>query len=168
MVPDKAGKYLSGSSPKRDSAHTSMRSHIMASIPSRNTKPELYVRKALHSLGFRYRLHVKRLPGSPDIVLPRYKAVIQVNGCFWHGHDCPANRPAKSNTEYWYQKISKNQARDERNRNALLKSGWRLLVIWECAIQGKQKLDRKVLISLVENWVLVGNELAEIRGDTSL
>ena len=143
------------------------RSQLMATIHSKNTKPELLVRKALHAQGFRYRTHGKDLPGSPDIVLPKYKAAIQVNGCFWHGHDCHIFKMPKTRTEYWQQKISRNQARDERNRKALQESGWRLMVIWECAIQGKRKLDREVLVSLVENWVLVGNEFVEIRGDAS-
>ncbi|MCW7556225.1 very short patch repair endonuclease [Endozoicomonas gorgoniicola] len=151
-----------------DTLLPAVRSHVMAAIHSKNTKPELIVRKALHALGFRYRIHCKNLPGSPDLVLSKYKAVIQVNGCFWHGHDCHLFKMPKTRTEYWQQKISSNQARDEKNREALLESGWRLMVVWECAIQGKQRLNREVLVSLMENWVLVGNGFVEIRGDASL
>ena len=146
----------------------SNRHRIMASIPSKNTRPELSIRKELHALGFRYRTHVRDLPGTPDIVFPKYRAAIQVHGCFWHGHDCSLNRPAKSNIEYWSNKIKENQKRDNRNRKALLESGWRLMEIWECAIQGKQKLDREVLVSLIENWLLAGNELVEVRGEASV
>ena len=143
----------------------SSRSQIMALIHSKNTKPELLVRKALHTHGFRYRTHGKDLPGSPDVVLPKYKAVIQINGCFWHGHDCHIFRMPKTRADYWQQKITRNQARDEKNRKALLESGWRLMVVWECAVQGKCRLERETLISLIENWILVGNEFVEIRGE---
>lgn len=141
------------------------RSRIMASIPSKNTKPELVIRKTLHALGFRYRLHVRDLPGTPDIVLPKYQAVIQVNGCFWHGHDCSSNRPAKSNQMYWVEKINRNKTRDKKNRKALLDSGWRLMVVWECATLSKHKLELEVLASLMESWLLVGNDYIEFRGD---
>lgn len=143
---------------------TSTRRRIMASIPSKNTKPELSIRRALHALGFRYRTHVKDLPGTPDIVFPKYKAAVQINGCFWHGHNCLSNRPAKNNLKYWLEKTQKNKLRDERNKQGLLKSEWRLMVIWECAIQGKRKLDQEILVSLIENWLLVGSEFVEIAG----
>lgn len=141
------------------------RSHVMSCIHSKNTKPELIVRKALHALGFRYRIHCKELPGSPDLVLPKYKAVIQINGCFWHGHNCHLYRPPKSKVDFWNQKITKNQTRDMSNKSHLINLGWRLMVVWECAIQGKTKLDTSVLISLIENWILVGNDFVELQGN---
>ncbi|WP_263081702.1 very short patch repair endonuclease [Endozoicomonas sp. Mp262] len=142
------------------------RSYIMASIHSKNTKPELIVRKKLHALGFRFRIHARELPGSPDLVLPKYKAVIQVNGCFWHGHDCPLFKMPKTRTEFWYKKISGNQERDKTNTGKLLMLGWRIMVIWECAIRGKQRIDENIWASLIENWLLVGNDFIELRGNT--
>ncbi|HCI3589931.1 TPA: DNA mismatch endonuclease Vsr, partial [Acinetobacter baumannii] len=104
--------------------YSSPRSKIMSSIKSKNTKPELIVRQRLHALGFRYILHDKRLPGKPDIVLPRYKAVIQIQGCFWHGHDsCYLFKWPKSRPEFWYEKINKNITRDKANQEKLLELG---------------------------------------------
>jgi DNA mismatch endonuclease, patch repair protein len=105
----------------------------MAQIGSKNTGPELVVRKLVHSLGFRFRLHCKELPGTPDLVFPGKRKVILVHGCFWHGHNCNegARRP-KTNTDYWLNKIAKNQLRDAKTLQALLKDGWQVLTIWEC------------------------------------
>ena len=142
------------------------RSQIMASIHSKDTKPEMAIRRGLHALGFRYRTHARDLPGSPDLVLPRYKAVIQINGCFWHGHEnCRLFKMPKTRVEYWQKKIERNRARDEKNQAALFDLGWRLMVVWECAIQGSRKLEIEKLLSLVESWILVGNDYIELRGD---
>lgn len=112
------------------------RSSNMAAIKSNDTKPEMLVRRYLHSMGWRYELHNKKLPGSPDIVLRRHKTVIFVNGCFWHGHDnCKYYRLPKSNTEFWQTKIERNRARDERDTGTLRKLGWRVIVIWECQLK---------------------------------
>lgn len=112
------------------------RSRNMAAIHSSDTKPEMLVRRYLHTMGWRYGLHNKKLPGSPDIVMRRFKTVIFVNGCFWHGHEnCKYYRLPKSNTEFWRTKIDKNRARDERNIEALRKLGWRVIVIWECGLK---------------------------------
>ncbi len=108
----------------------------MSNIPSKNTKPEEVVRKYLFAKGFRYRKNVSKLPGKPDIVLPKYKAVIFVNGCFWHGHQgCKYFVPPKTNTEFWFNKFKYNQERDERNYQKLREMGWRVLIIWECEIR---------------------------------
>ena len=109
------------------------RSAIMRAVKSRNTRPEIALRKSLFARGFRYRLNVGHLPGSPDLVFPKFRAVIFVHGCFWHGHDCPrgARIPA-TNQAYWIAKIDRNKARDRRNIKALRKMGWRVLVSWEC------------------------------------
>ncbi|WP_281645819.1 very short patch repair endonuclease [Parendozoicomonas sp. Alg238-R29] len=147
-----------------DNLSSQTRSHIMASIHSKDTKPEILVRKALYSLGFRYRCHYKNLPGKPDIVLPKYRAIIQVNGCFWHGHDCHIFKMPKSRTEFWENKISRNQIRDEANHYQVTLSGWRNLVIWECALQGKEKQDFDWLIGEVVRWILVGGSSLELRG----
>jgi DNA mismatch endonuclease (patch repair protein) len=108
------------------------RSELMAAIRSKGTQPELAVRKALHASGFRYRLHDSRLPGKPDIVLPRLKAVVQVRGCFWHGHECRDGHIPKSNKEYWEGKLARNQLRDLTTDAALATMGWRVFIVWEC------------------------------------
>ena len=121
------------------------RSAHMAKIKSKNTKPELLLRKALHALGYRYRLHDKKLPGKPDLVFPSRKKVIFVNGCFWHGHDCPVgSRLPKSNTEFWRDKRTKNQARDRRQLTQLDAMGWQSLVVWECDVKPSQGVPAQV------------------------
>jgi len=120
------------------------RSEIMRRIGSRNTKPELALRKALHAIGYRYRLHAAGLPGKPDIVLPRYSTAIQVRGCFWHGHTCSAGRVPASKQDYWLPKLAGNKRRDARNDRALRLQGWHLLVVWECQIGSAKKLQRQV------------------------
>jgi len=112
------------------------RSRMMAGIGSRNTKPELALRRALHARGLRYRLHDRRLPGSPDLVLPRFRAVCFVHGCFWHRHPgCRYTTTPATRTEFWRNKFRENVARDKRNRDALLAAGWRVAVVWECAVR---------------------------------
>ncbi|MDL2273760.1 very short patch repair endonuclease [Oscillospiraceae bacterium OttesenSCG-928-G22] len=115
------------------------RSEIMSKVHSTNTTPEIYVRKLLHSMGYRFRLQRRDLPGNPDIVLPKYKAVIFVHGCFWHG--CPTCRHAKirpvANAEYWEKKLNRTLERDKNNVKALEQLGWRVMVIWECETKKK-------------------------------
>jgi len=112
-----------------------VRSRMMAGIRGRDTRPELLLRKALHARGFRYRLADKRLPGSPDIVLPKYRAVIFVHGCFWHRHPgCGKATTPASNTDFWLAKFAANVTRDERNLHDLIDLGWRVAIVWECAI----------------------------------
>ncbi len=113
------------------------RSQMMAGIKGKNTKPELIIRKELFRRGFRYRLHGKKLPGKPDIVLPKYKTVVFVNGCFWHKHDCHLFKWPKTRTEFWREKILGNVARDKKNRDLLEADGWKVITIWECAIKNK-------------------------------
>lgn len=108
----------------------------MSGIRGRNTKPEILVRSLLHREGFRFRLHVRELPGKPDIVLPKYRAAIFVHGCFWHGHDCPLYRLPGTRPDFWRNKIDRNRACDRRARDALLAAGWRVAVVWECALRG--------------------------------
>lgn len=107
----------------------------MSHIRSKNTKPEELVRKYLFSKGFRYRKNVRKLPGCPDIVLPKYKTVIFVNGCFWHKHDCPRFVWPSSNQEYWIPKITSNVERDERNYSMLRNEGWTVIIVWECELK---------------------------------
>ncbi|WP_046667067.1 very short patch repair endonuclease [Neorhizobium galegae] len=124
-----------------DIVSPSARSRMMAMVKSKNTMPELWLRHGLHAMGFRYRIHVNGLPGKPDIVFPGRKAVIFVNGCFWHGHDCPKGRLPKTRKEFWCQKIASNKERDERNIRALASLGWRALIIWECATRDSSILE---------------------------
>ena len=116
------------------------RSEVMSKITSKNTGPEVRLRHALHNFGLRYRLHDKRLPGTPDIVLRRYNAAIQVRGCFWHQHNCKNGHIPKSRQDYWIEKLQKNVERDRKNDEELKKLGWRLWVVWECEISSKTKL----------------------------
>lgn len=113
------------------------RSEIMSAIKNKNTKPEILVRKALHHKGFRFRLHCKNLAGKPDIVLSRYKTVILVNGCFWHGHNCHLFKWPKSNIEFWKEKINGTKGRDKKNIQALESIGWQVITIWECSLRGQ-------------------------------
>lgn len=113
-----------------------VRSYNMSQIKGKNTKPEMLVRKFLHSNGFRYKLHDKTLPGKPYIVLPKYKTIIEVQGCYWHGHkNCKYFVLPKSNTEFWETKISDNIKRDIDNHNKICKLGWQLIIIWECQLK---------------------------------
>ena len=139
----------------------------MSGIRGKNTKPELIIRKALHRRGFRFRLYDETLPGKPDIVLPKYHAVIQIQGCFWHGHNCHLFKWPSSRPDFWREKISGNKQRDSRNLQALKDLEWRVLLIWECALKGKQRLPFEQLIELVENWLLVGNQFIEITGSST-
>ena len=111
-----------------------LRSVMMSRIRSKDTKPEMLVRKALNRLGFRFRLHGRDLPGRPDIVLPKYQVIIQVKGCFWHGHTCIDGRMPKSNREYWVPKLLRNKERDISNDRKLRRMGWSVRNLWECRI----------------------------------
>lgn len=118
------------------------RSYNMSRIKSKNTKPELLVRKFLHKNGFRYRLHSSSLPGKPDIILPKYKTVVLVHGCFWHAHQtCGSYLKPKSNTEFWNQKFESNVSRDQKNIDALAAMNWKTIVIWECELKTKCRAD---------------------------
>lgn len=117
------------------------RSDIMSKIRSGDTKPEMVVRRLLFAMGFRYKLRDRRLPGVPDIVLPRYRAVVFVHGCFWHAHEgCPRAAVPKSNEAFWREKLARNKARDAAVRKELLDAGWRVLTVWECACGKKTML----------------------------
>lgn len=107
----------------------------MRAVKSKDTKPEIRLRKALFALGYRYRLNVADLPGKPDLVFPKYKTALFMHGCFWHGHDCKrGSRKPKTNADYWRNKIAKNKERDKRNADALEAAGWRVIIVWECEL----------------------------------
>ncbi len=125
------------------------RSWVMSRIRATDTKPEKYVRSLLWSNGFRYRLHVKKLPGRPDIVLTRYKTVIDVRGCFWHCHKhCKLFRMPKSNVEFWEEKFCRNVARDQRSEAELRAAGWKVIVLWECELKHTHKLVLEPLLEM--------------------
>ncbi len=140
-----------------DTLSPGKRSAVMSRIRGKNTSCELMVRKYLFSQGFRFRIHDKRFPGHPDIVLPKYRTIVLVNGCFWHGHsDCGLFRLPLTNTEFWSKKILGNSLRDARNQKLLENSGWRVFIVWECELKTK-KLREKTLLGLVnEIWSCEG------------
>ena len=125
------------------------RSYNMSQIKGKNTKPELLVRKFLFGLGYRYKIHDKKLPGKPDLVLPKYNTVIHVHGCFWHGHQgCKYFKLPKTRKDWWLQKINKTRENDTNNKNELENHGWRVLEIWECQLRGRNRIQ--TLTKLVE------------------
>lgn len=122
-------------------ATSPLRSRIMRAIAKKNTRPELAVRRTLHALGLRFRLHRSDLPGTPDVVLPRHKMAIQVHGCFWHQHPgCRHAKQPRSRPDYWLPKLARNTERDVQSKAALKAAGWRVLVIWECETKNLEKL----------------------------
>ena len=141
-----------------------VRSRMMAGIRGRDTKPELVLRHGLHRQGFRYRLHVKDIPGKPDIVFPKYQAVLFANGCFWHGHDCHLFKWPSSRAEFWRSKITGNVARDKRVKESLLAAGWRVLTVWECAMKGPGRLAAGKVVARSAAWLRSTRQNNEIRG----
>lgn len=141
------------------------RSRNMAAVRSRDTKPEMMVRKALHASGLRYRLNARDLPGKPDIVLPRHRAVVFVHGCFWHRHECELFRWPESRTEFWRDKLNANAARDITAAEALDHAGWRRVVIWECALRGKKKRDFQDTMQRLIAWIKSDEQAIIIRGE---
>ena len=123
----------------------------MVAVAGKNTKPEMIVRRIVHALGFRYRLHVDSLPGKPDLVFPRLRAVVFVNGCFWHQHrGCRKSKRPTTNRSFWDEKLSRNKARDKQNKRRLTSLGWTYLVIWECQTRSIDKLTDKLIRFLTE------------------
>ena len=121
------------------------RSYIMSRVKHEGTKPEMLVRKHLFSQGFRYRVNDRRYPGAPDIVLPKWKTVIFVQGCFWHQHSgCKKANPPKSNLEYWEPKFKKNVSRDKENQRILREMGWQIILVWECELSTKKKREARL------------------------
>lgn len=137
------------------------RSQMMSGISAKNTRPEILVRSILHRAGFRFRVHSPNLPGKPDIVLRKYRAVIQVNGCFWHSHNCHLFKVPASNRGFWEKKLAGTRARDAENRRKLKESGWRVCVVWECAIKGKKKYSEQELAEKLSIWIVGGSTRIE-------
>jgi DNA mismatch endonuclease (patch repair protein) len=143
----------------------SRRSEIMRGIKSKDTAPEKLVRSLLQKHGYRFRLHSKTLPGKPDLRLPKYKAVIFVHGCFWHGHSCRGIKQIPlTHPKFWKDKISTNQRRDTRVISDLLKEGWRVCIIWECALKGRKRISEEKLIHALKKWLGTKSPALDIAG----
>ena len=137
---------------------------MMSGIRSKDTKPELLIRKGLHVRGFRFRLHDKHLPGKPDLVLPKYSAVIFVHGCFWHRHDCHLFKWPKTRREFWHKKLLRNQEKDVESYASLKKDGWYILTIWECALKGRTRRSLDEVLDMAADWLVNGLRDRQIRG----
>lgn len=141
-----------------------VRSRMMAGIRGRDTKPELMLRRGLHARGFRYRVSPRNVPGKPDMVFPKYRAVIFAHGCFWHGHDCHLFRWPSSREDFWRPKILRNRERDREVREHLEKAGWRIGTVWECALKGRGRLQPEAVIRRLAEWLPSDLPQIEIRG----
>jgi DNA mismatch endonuclease (patch repair protein) len=141
-----------------------VRSRMMAAIRGTHTKPELIIRRGLHRLGFRFRLYDRKLPGKPDLVFPRWNAVLFVHGCFWHGHECHLYRLPATRTDFWQAKVEQNRRTDERALTALAEAGWRRGVIWECALKGGTRLPIETVLNCCGSWLRSRCPTFEIKG----
>jgi DNA mismatch endonuclease (patch repair protein) len=134
----------------------------MRAVRARDTHPELRLRQALHAAGLRYRLHEKKLPGSPDLVFPKYKAVLFVHGCFWHLHGCRYSKIPETRADFWTHKLKANQERDRRVRTVLLESGWRVGIVWECSLRSNVKAGVFQVAEMVGEWLHNNGDRLEI------
>ena len=139
-----------------------VRSKNMRAIRGRDTKPEIWLRKSLHKLGFRYRIAPTNLPAKPDIYLRKYNAVVLVHGCFWHAHGCYLFKLPMNRRQFWLEKLSTNIERDKRSLKLLLDKGYRVLIVWECALKGKHKLLSAQLLENIQEWFLTGGQVAAV------
>jgi len=147
-----------------DTVDRATRSKIMASVGQKNTGAELLLRTALHRRGLRYRLHVRSLPGSPDLVFPRFRAVVFVHGCYWHRHGCHRSTVPATRRRFWEEKFAANAARDARKTRLLSDAGWRVLTVWECALRGKTALPVATVAAFVEGWLRANAMVGEVSG----
>jgi DNA mismatch endonuclease (patch repair protein) len=147
-----------------DTVDRQTRSRIMASVGQKNTGAELLLRKAVHKNGLRYRLHDRSLPGSPDLVFPRFRAVVFVHGCYWHSHGCYRSTVPKSRNDFWTEKFHANRARDDRNVRLLLEDGWRVFTVWECALKGKTAMPFEAVARSVRKWLESSRKCGEVAG----
>ena len=136
-----------------DNFDKKIRSKIMASIKSKNTKPEIFVRKLLHGLGFRFSLHKDNLPGKPDLYLRKYNLAMFVHGCFWHQHDCKKRRNPQTNSDFWKEKFKKNKERDNKNINKLKEMGIRVHIIWECELKNYSFIENTIGVIKDDNRI---------------
>lgn len=143
------------------------RSRNMSRIRGKDTKPELLIRRGLHGRGFRYRLHSRKLPGKPDLVLRKYNAVVFVHGCFWHRHLCGLFKWPKRRSEFWTEKLNTNVRRDTAVADALSGTGWRILNIWECSLKGPHRIGIDDVLDRAEKWLVSGQRSGHISGRDS-
>lgn len=143
------------------------RQKCMSAVKSGNTKPEVLLRSILHKSGLRFRLHDKKLPGKPDLVFPRYQSVIFVHGCYWHLHRCYKSTIPKTNREFWKNKLTTNKERDARNIKTLNEMGWRVMIVWECALKGKSSFPIDKVSSVIKSWLLSSEAFYEIPDTTA-
>jgi DNA mismatch endonuclease (patch repair protein) len=136
----------------------------MSRICGRDTQPEMLVRRALHARGLRYRLHDRSLPGRPDLVFPKHRAVVFVHGCFWHAHGCTLSKLPATREDFWKQKLAGNKSRDLKAIASLRDAGWRVLVVWECALRGTRKLDQVLVIDQAASFLLGDETHLELAG----
>jgi DNA mismatch endonuclease (patch repair protein) len=136
-----------------DVVDSATRSRMMSGIRSKNTDPELQMRRALHRAGFRYRLHAKDVPGRPDMVFPKYRAAVFINGCFWHGHDCSLFKMPGTRRDFWAAKIGRNRQRDAEVRVLLAERGWRCVTVWECATRGRGRIGLEETVRRLVAWL---------------
>lgn len=148
-----------------DVVDAATRSRMMAGIRGKDTRPEMILRRGLHARGFRFRLHERRLPGSPDLVFSGRRAVIFVHGCFWHGHGCHLFRIPATRQEFWRAKIEANTARDAAAEGALVADNWRVLTIWECALKGRERLPVETVLDRAAGWLVNGKTREVIAGE---
>lgn len=146
-----------------DVVDAATRSRMMAGIKGRDTKPEWIIRRGLHRLGFRYRLYARELPGRPDLVLAKHRAVVFIHGCFWHGHDCPLFKWPKTREEFWRTKIGGNVDRDARAIDILTRQGWRVAIVWECALRGAGR-DPGAIVDRLAAWLEGDSKGLEVKG----
>ncbi|MGH8242917.1 MAG: very short patch repair endonuclease [Steroidobacteraceae bacterium] len=148
-----------------DVVNAATRSRMMSGIRSRDTMPERLIRSELHRLGFRFRLHSSKIPGRPDLVLPKYRVAVFVHGCFWHGHDCPLFRLPRTRRDFWKAKINRNRERDDQVKQAILEAGWRHLTVWECAFRGGGEDAVARTAKRAAHWLQLGSRRSDrIRG----
>jgi DNA mismatch endonuclease (patch repair protein) len=147
-----------------DTVDKATRSLIMSRVGQKDTGPEMILRSVLHRMGFRYRLHDRTLPGSPDLVFPRFGGVIFVHGCYWHSHGCYKSTVPKSRRVFWTDKFAANRERDGRNIRVLIERGWRVMVVWECELLGKKALPPREVAERVREWLQGGDARREGRG----
>jgi DNA mismatch endonuclease (patch repair protein) len=153
-----------------DIVNPKTRSRMMSGIRNRNTKPEIIIRKGLFNRGLRYRINDKKVFGKPDIVLKKYNAIIFIHGCFWHGHiGCKNFKIPSSNTDFWTNKIDINRHRDGEVLNYLRATGWRICIVWECAVRGKYQLTKiDETIKNIYNWIVSDNIWLEVASEDYL
>lgn len=147
-----------------DTVDSQTRSKIMSCVGQKDTGAEVLLRSVLHRIGLRYRLHDRSLPGSPDLVFPRFSSVVFVHGCYWHAHGCYRSTVPKSRRQFWIDKFHSNRTRDERTVRLLLESGWRVLTVWECALRGKTAQPSSAIAQGVKAWLDSSEKLGEMAG----